>query len=122
MFEVHHIHAGQKPNRKQDVHSRAGGSNYKALPARMRCELVGGAGVRLERIFAGHLDVSTQRQRANAVVGVTAAEARQPLSEPDGEDVDSDPEQFGGGIVPKLVHQDHDPEHNCYPADVTYRR
>ena len=100
------------PIGQQDVHRRPGKRDDEALPARMRHELVGRAAVRFQRVLARHLDVAAQRQGADTVIGVAFAEADQALAETDGEDIDPDTEQLGGGIVAELVDQDHDPEHH----------
>ena len=78
----------------------------------MRHEFVRRSGARLQRVFARHLHIAAERQRADAVVGIAAAEAGQALAKSDGEDVNPDAAQLGGGIVAKLVHQNHDAEHD----------
>jgi hypothetical protein len=88
----------------------------------MRHELVRSSGARFQRIFACHLDVSTKRQGTNAVVGDAAAEADQALAESDRKYVHSDAEAFSGGIVAKLMHQDHDAEDNGHRSDRNQKR
>ncbi len=112
MLVMHHVNAGKQSDGQQNVHRRAGDGDDEALPARMRHEFVRRSAARLQRILARHLHVAAERQRADAVVGIAAAEADQALAEADGEDVNPDATQFGGGIVAKLVHQNHDAEHH----------
>ncbi len=87
----------------------------------MRNELVRGAAVRLQRVFARHLDVAAQGQGADAVVGITFAKAHQALAKSDGKDVNPDAKQLGCGIMAELVDQDHDPKHDRHPGNVSYR-
>ena len=112
MLVVHHEHAGEERDGQDDVHGRTGDGDHEALPARMRHEFVGRAAARFQRVLARHLDVTAQRQGADAVVGFAAAKAGQPLAEADGEDIDANAKPFGGGKVAELVHQDHDAEHH----------
>ena len=59
-------------------------------------------------ILAAHLDVAAERDRVDAVVGLAAAEADQPLAEADGELLHPHAQPLGHGIVAKLVDQDHE--------------
>src|SRR5271167_501578 len=88
----------------------------------MRSEFVGRTAVRFQRVLARHFYVSAERQGADAVIGFAFAETGQPLAKPDGKYVYSDSKKLGGGVMAELVNQDHDSQHNGYPADVTHCR
>ena len=62
--------------------------------------------------FSRHFDVAAKGQQAEPVIGVTVAEAEKTLAETHGEDFDPHAAQLGDGEVAKLMHQDHDAEHN----------
>ena len=55
----------------------------------------------------GHLYVSAERQKAHAVIRISAAEAEETLAETDGKDLDTDAAQLGHNEMAQLVYQDH---------------
>src|ERR1700676_1175331 len=76
-------------------------------------ELAGIVGALVHRILAAHLDVATERDRVDSIVGVAFAEADQPLAESDGELLPPPPpaQPLGHGIVAELVDQDHETQY-----------
>ena len=107
---MHHVDAGEQEDGQQDVHGGAGDGDEEAMPARVIEKLAGIVGAIVHGILAAHFDVTTQRDRADAVIGVTLAEAEQAFSETDGEHLDPDPQPLGHGVVTEFVDQDHEPE------------
>ena len=69
-------HDRHHDDRQHEVHHRAHDEDLEALPFRLRQELVGRAGARVFRVLAGHLHVAAERDGADAVLGVAAAERR----------------------------------------------
>ena len=67
-------HHGHNDEREHQVHHRAHDQNLETLPLRLRQKLVVRAGARVLGVFAGHLDVAAERDGADAVLGVSAAE------------------------------------------------
>ena len=63
------------------------------------------------RVLAGHLDVAAERQRADAVLGVAAAEADNGRIEAELELQDPDADAFRGQKMPQLVHEYEHAEH-----------
>src|SRR5271168_3663837 len=62
---------------EQEIHEGSGDGDDYALPARAREEFVTGAGAFFERIIAGHAHVTSERESAEAVIGVTALHAEE---------------------------------------------
>ncbi len=62
-------------------------------------------------ILAGHLDVAAERQRADAVFGVAAAEADDGRVEAELELQHADADALGGEKMTELVHEHEHAEH-----------
>src|SRR6185503_13177585 len=84
----------------------------KALHARARHEV---AGLRDAPLLGGlplQLDVAAERHPGDPVVGPPAMEAADARPETDREDLDGHAQPLGDQVVPELVEQDHDAEHD----------
>ncbi len=90
-----------------------GNGNHETMPARMGHEFRGIPGTLIHGIFTAHLDVSAERDGADAVIGVAAAEAQQALTESDGEHLDAHAKQLGCRIMAPFVNQDHESQNHC---------
>src|SRR5262249_6999802 len=90
---------------------RAHDQHLKALPFRLRQELVVATGACIFQRLAGHLDVTTERKRANAVLGVATTNAEDGRIETELEFQNADANAFGGEEMSKLVHEH---EHTQY--------
>ena len=108
---MHHVDGGHQDEGEDEVSEGAGESDQHALPAGMVVQIAGVAGGLFAGDLAGHFDVSAKRQRIDLIVGSTAAETDDALAETDGEGLDADAAPLGHGEVAKLVHQDHQAEH-----------
>ena len=60
-------------------------------------------------VLASHLDVTTQRQNADAVIGVAPLETKKALAKTKAEYLDADATKLGNGIMPKLVDKNQHP-------------
>ena len=78
------------------------------MPARVVDKLGGIVGALIHRVLAAHLYVTAERDGGDAVVGVSLAEADQPLAETNRKDLNPHPQQLGHRIVAELVDQDHE--------------
>ena len=97
-----------RPRAKDEVGEGACEGDEDALPAGVGVELAGVAGGSFAGVVAGHLDVATEGENREAVVGVAARKAEEAFAEADGEDFDADAAQLSGGEVAELVDQHHD--------------
>ena len=115
---VEHGNAGHQAESEDKVGDRAGQSDQNALPARVRIEVAGiidgrsrFTGVIGGQIhLAGHLDVATERDSRDLVLGIAAAEADEAFAEADGKDLDADAAELGDGEVAELMDENHDAE------------
>ena len=85
--------------------------NQNPLPTRVRAEFARIPGGFRARSLAGHLDVSTERQSADAIVGVAPLHAEKASAKSQRKYLDADAAQLGNREVAELVHQHHDAEH-----------
>ena len=76
----------------------------------LRQEFVRGAGARVFRVLAGHLDVAAERDGADAVLGVAARERQhlRPEAQREREHADADPP--GHQEMAELVHENQHAE------------
>src|SRR5438874_334326 len=102
---------GEENECEQEVHHRSHDEDLEPFPLRLREELVGAPGRSFLGRLAGHLHVAAERQRADAVFGVAAAEADDGRVEPELEFEDADSDALCGQEVPELVHEHQDTEH-----------
>jgi hypothetical protein len=100
-----------RTKREQEVHHRAHDEHLEPLPPRFREELVGLPGHLVVCRLAGHLHVTAERQRADAVFGVAPAEADDRRVESELEFEDADADAFGREKVAELVHEHENAEH-----------
>src|ERR1700704_5998439 len=113
-----HESAGVHRPAQNDVHRASGDRHQKALPARMTHKLARIAGARLHGIFAGHLHVAAQRQKADAVVGIATAEADKALAKAEAEDFNPDLEQLGYSIVTELMDKHQNAQNKDKGCDI----
>ena len=109
-------HDRRQHHREGEVHHRAHDQDLESLPLRLRQELVGrDPCAAVFGRFAGHLDVAPERQRANAVFRVAAAEADDRGIEAELELQHPDADTLGGDEMTELVHehQHAQHEHKC---------
>src|SRR5215471_17247550 len=106
-----HVHAGEDNHRQQNVHGWAGNGDQKTLPARMAHEFARIAGALFHGILASHFYVAAERQQADAIVGLAATEADQALTKAQAESLNPDFEQFGHGIMAKLMNKHQDSQY-----------
>ncbi len=104
-------HQRGENQREQDVHHRPHDQDLEPLPLRLRQELVGLAGAFFFRVLARHLHVAAERQRADAVFGVAAAEADDGRVETELELQDANADTLGGEKMTKFVHEHEHAEH-----------
>src|ERR1051326_3505775 len=107
-----HVHASQKHDRQRDVHKRSANRDQEPVPAWMVQKLTRIVAVLIHRILAAHLDVSTERNRIDAVVGFAFAETHQAPAETNCELLDPDSQELGHRIVAKLMDQNHEAEND----------
>ncbi len=103
--------------REREVHHRAHDQHLESLPLGLGQELVRGAGASVLGCFAGHLDVAAERDGADAVFRVAAAE-RQKLrakAQREREDADADPSRHHE--VAELVYENQYAEHEKESQD-----
>src|SRR5580704_2992834 len=81
------------------------------MPSRMIHELARIIGARVDRILAGHFDVTAERDRGDAVVGLAPAEAEQARTEADGKNLNPHSQPLGYGEVAELMDQNHEAQH-----------
>src|ERR1035437_1461028 len=117
VFVMQHVDAGEQGDGEHDVHRRSRQGDEKALPPRMREKLPRIAGAVVHRVLARHLHVTTQRNSADAIVGIAFFEAQQPLAKADGKHFHPDAEILGDGEVAELMNQDHESEHDSHDED-----
>src|SRR5439155_19717800 len=101
-----------------DIHGWAGRRDEKALPFRFREELARITGDRVARILAGHLDVAAERQRADSIVCVAAAETNQPGPETYRERFNFDFEELGDSEMAEFMNNDDDAKDDKGNEDV----
>src|SRR5580698_6663924 len=82
------------------------------MPARMGEKFPGVSSALVHRVLATHLDVAPEGNRADAVIGFSAAHAQQALTKADGEYLDPYSKQFCGGVMTPFVNQDHESENH----------
>ena len=104
MRVVHHEYAGDNSNREQDVHRWTGNGDEEPLPARMRDKFTWIPSTSIHRIFACHLDVAAERQRANPIISVAAPEPEKALSKSERKDVHANAAQLCHRVVAEFVH------------------
>ena len=105
-------HDREEHERQQEVHHRSHDEDLEPLPLRLRQELVGAAGGSFFGRLARHLDVAAERQRADAVLRVAAAEADDGWIEPELEFEDADFDALRGQEMSQLVHEYQDAQHD----------
>ena len=115
IFVVHHVNDGQQADGEQIFMERAGDGDQEAMPARMRQELPGIAGALIHGILAAHFHVAAERNGADAVVGVAAAEAEQALAKSDGENLDAHAQQLGDRVMAEFMDQNHESQDHRQP-------
>ena len=104
-------HDGQQNHGQAEVHRRPHDQDLEALPLALGQELVRLPGASVVGVLAGHLHVAAERQRTDAVLGVSASEADDGRVEAELEFQDLDPDALGCEEVPELVHEDKHAEH-----------
>ena len=123
----------EKKNRKDEIDSRAGGRDERALPTLFGHEFVGSAGgfliagVNIGKVLPGHANVATERKGAEAPVGVATLEAEETWAEADGEDVDTNAEEAGDDVMSPFVNEDNHTENqdhadNCVHSSKRLRQ
>ena len=114
-------HDRHHDQRQRQVHDRAHDQDLEPLPLALRQELVRRAGARVFGVLAGHLDVAAERDRADAVLGVAAAELQQLRSEAEreGQHADADPPRRQE--VPELVDEYQNAQNQDEPPEIQDR-
>ena len=110
-------HHGREDDREAEVHHRPHDEHLEALPLGARHELFGATGRRLVRVLARHLHVAAERQRADAVFGVAAANAQHRRIEAQLELQHLDANTLGREEVPELVHEHEDAKDEREPQE-----
>ncbi len=111
-------HESHHDQRQRQVHDRPHDQDLEALPLAFREEFVRRAGARVFGVLAGHLDVAAERDRADAVLGVPAAEFQQLWAEPEreGQHPDADPPRRQE--VPELVDEYQNAQNQDEPPEI----
>ncbi len=70
-----------------------------------------------ENVVAGHLYVTAQGDRADAVIGAAPANPPKARGKAHRKNLDAHAEQLGGDKMADLVYQDHGPQHEYDPDE-----
>ncbi len=100
---------GEHNKGQQDIHRGTGDCDQKPLPARVTHELAWVACTLFHGVFASHLDITANRQNADAVVGVAPLETKKALAKAEAEHLNPYATKFGNGVMPKLVDKNEHP-------------
>src|SRR6188472_851417 len=113
-----HEESGQQDYREDEVHERARNRDKEALPFGLREEFVRGARYRIAHAFPGHLDVSAERNCADAVIRIAVAVPDEARPETHRECFDLDLEEFGDEKMTQFVDDDDDAKNNESNAEL----
>ena len=105
-----HQHAGGDHHGEDQVHQRSHDEDLEPLPLALRQEFVVAARARVVGIFAGHLHVAAERDRADYIFGIAARETDEARPEAKRKFEHPDADTARHDEMAQLVDEDQDAE------------